>query len=140
MDRLEALGNSAIIVEISSEGGSAYDALAFVGRMRNSPCDVYITAFGYVASAAVIILAAADHRAITAESWVMVHEDSGKINGHVFELERQAAHLRRMEKQWNGLLARYTKASEAAWADMHKATTHLTAVECLNLGLVDEII
>src|SRR5580692_5695813 len=66
----------SITLELSSEGGDAHYALAIVGRMRNSPCDIIVKAYGLVASAAVIILAAGDIRHLAQEAWVMVHEDS----------------------------------------------------------------
>lgn len=130
----------AVRMELSSAGGSAYDAIAFYERIRLSPCDVHITAIGYVASAAVLVLAAGDVRQMTENSWVMVHEDSGKLTGNTVELEREAKHMRRLETQWTNLLQSRTKKSSSSWGAMHKNTTYLNAHECKALGLVDEVI
>lgn len=141
MDELEIIDLSSIIhVELSSGGGSAYDAIAFYERIRLSPCDVHVVAIGYVASAAVLVLAAGDHRKMTENSWVMVHEDSGKLKGNTVELEREAKHMRRLETQWTNLLQSRTKKSSSSWGTMHKNTTYLNAHECKALGLVDEVI
>jgi ATP-dependent Clp endopeptidase proteolytic subunit ClpP len=141
MDLLEARSSTERIeIELSSGGGSAYDALAFYSRIRMSPCPVRILAFGLVASAAVLVLGAGDVRVMFRESWVMVHEDSSKLNGHVYELERQSAHMRRLENQWNELLAKHTLVDAETWAGLHRATTYLSAAECLELGLIDKII
>lgn len=141
MDELEeASKTTPIQIELSSGGGSAYDALGFVSRMRLSPCVTQVTAFGYVASAAVIILATGSTRRIAEEAWVMVHEDSSKLNGSVTSLERESKHLRRMEDQWNALLAEFTGKDASVWAKLHKDTTYLNAQQCLDLGLVDKII
>lgn len=137
---LEASGDHAVIVELCSGGGSSYDALAFAGRIRNSPCDIVIRAYGLVASAAVLVLAAGDVRYMASEAWCMVHEDSNKLRGQVYELEREASHMRRMEEQWDVLLAELTNTSTAIWAQLHRKTTYLTATECLAFGLVDKII
>ena len=141
IDALEKQSKTQPIdIELSSGGGSAYDALAFYSRLRLSPCHINIRTYGLVASAAVLVLAAGDVRAMTAESWVMVHEDSTKLKGHVFELEREAKHMRRLEDQWNALLAKRTLVDAATWGGLHRATTYLSAAECLELGLIDKII
>lgn len=129
-------------VELASTGGSAYDALAFAARIRNSPCDIIIRAYGLVASAAVIILAAGDTREMASEAWVMVHEDSDKPRGNVTLLETEVSQLRRLETQWAQELARYcnNKTTVEQWSKLHKQTTYLSATECLERGLVDKII
>lgn len=132
--------NAPIEVEISSEGGEAYAALAYFDRIRNSPCEVNITSYGLVASAAVLILAAGTKRRMGKSAWIMVHEDSGDFSGDTSSYERDAKHLRRMEDQWNILLERVTFIGRAKWSVLHKATTYLCARECLDLGLIDEII
>lgn len=131
---------SSIMIELSSGGGVAYDALAFSGRMRNSPCNLVVYVYGVVASAAVLILASGDLRYMAKESWVMVHEDSDKLKGNVVDLERESRHLRRMENQWCSLLEGLTRADKNTWSSLHKETTYLCAKECLDLGLVDGLI
>lgn len=137
---LEDESNSDIEIELTSDGGSAHSALAYCGRMRLSNCKLTVTLYGIAASAAVLILAAADHRRMTREAWVMVHEDSGKLKGAVVDLEREAAHLRRLETQWALLLKEHTGTAAAIWTKLHKQTTYLDASDCLKLGLIDEII
>lgn len=137
---LENAGTGDIVVELNSGGGVTYDALAFAARIRNSPCDIIIRAYGYIASAAVIILAVGDTRQMAMESWVMVHEDSAKVKGSVVDLERDVNHLRRMEVQWCDLLSRHTTTPAEKWSFFHKNTTYLSAKECFKLGLVDELV
>lgn len=148
--KLDALENitgknkpKTVAVEITSDGGSAYLALAFVDRMRLSPLKFVTTGVGRVASAATLILAAGDVRRLTEESWVMVHEDSGEVEGTVSEMEAAIKHLRAMENQWNSLLSQYSrnKSKPAVFAELHKrGDVNLTPKECVDLGLVDEII
>lgn len=130
-----------IFVELSSAGGHAYDALAFYSRMRLSPCNVTVLAYGLVASAAVLVLAAGDRRLMAKEAWVMVHEDSvHKLSGKVTEVEKFGRHMRRLEDQWNRLMADRTKLSFEGWAALHKAESHLSADDCLRHGLIEEIV
>jgi len=129
-----------IIIELSSGGGIAYDGLAFYSRIRLSSRSFVIVAYGLVASAASIILMAADHRIMTKEAWFMVHEDSGGIEGEVHIMEKEIKHMRRMEEQWNYILTKHTKVTKEVWARMNKDTTYLNAQQCLSLGIVDKIV
>lgn len=129
-----------IDIELISEGGDAYAALAYASRIRNSPAYIRITAHGLVASAAVLILASGDYRQIASEAWFMVHEDSGEITGDATYIEKMGSHMRNMENQWAKLLADKSKASAILWASLHKETKYLTAQQCLNMGVVDKII
>lgn len=140
LSELEQISSKPVTIELSSGGGVAYDALAFSGRMRNSPCELIVKAYGYVASAAVLILASGDERQMAKEAWVMVHEDSAKTKGNVVELEREVKHLRRMEDQWSHLLGYLSNASAEEWTNLHKITSYLSAEQCLTLGLVDVLI
>lgn len=141
MDILERESHKPILVELSSGGGVALDGLAFAARIRLSPCDVTIKAVGLVASAATIILAYGDKRLMTKESWVLVHEDSGKQRGSVSVQEKGVAQMRTFETQWNSLLSDRTKLSLKEWNQIHaKGDTYLTPQDCLKYGLVDKII
>lgn len=137
---LEEESDVDVTLELNSQGGCAEDALAIVGRMRTSKCRVNVFVSGACYSAAAVILAAGDSRAITTESWVMVHEEQGKSGGSVSAREKDLAHYRRMENQWNSLMAFYTTASVEKWAQLHKNETYLTPAECLELGLVDKVV
>ena len=129
-------------VELNSGGGEAYTALGFASRMRTSSCPIHVSAHGLIASAAVIILAYGDHRAMSNEAWLMVHEDSGEMVGNVTEIEKFAIQGRKMELQWAELLAKRSKGKcdSAGWAQLHSETTYMTAQECLDAGIIDEVL
>lgn len=132
-----------ITVEIVSEGGSPYLALAFISRMRLSPVKFRTVANGRVASAATLILAAGDWRQMTSEAWVMVHEDSDELSGTVTQMEKDLKHLRGMEDQWNTLLSGFSKgkSTKRYFDQLHaEGDVHLTPEECLDIGLIDEVI
>lgn len=132
-----------VSIFLNSEGGSASDAIAMVDYMRTSGRKYSITAFGLCQSAAVIILACGDYRRIAKGTEVMVHEEyveEAGLTGTLSELEKKVAAMREEEDRWNDLLASKTKVSARYWAGLAKETTYLTAEECLELGLVDEVI
>lgn len=141
LDVLEQESKKPIEIELASDGGDAHAALAFSDRIKNSQCDILITGTGSVASAAVLILASGDYRQLTRTTWVMVHEEVGELEfASVTALERETKQHRLLETQWNKLLAANTMASAEYWEKLHKETTHLSAQDCLALGLVDRII
>ncbi len=127
-------------IQLMSAGGDAQVALAFYDRIKKHG-NCTITATGYVASAAVLILAAGKHRIMTPNSWVMVHEESMEgLSGDVKTIEREARQLRIYENQWTRLLASVTRATAEQWTELHKAETYLTAEQCLAYGLIEDIL
>lgn len=143
MDELEGiLEGEDIHIEIASHGGDALMALAYYDRIRRSKSTVTITATGMVASAAVLILAAGDKRYMTRNAWVMVHEDTVPLEEEmrVSQVEKNAKISRRLETQWNKIMASRTKLPVSTWERLHEEETYLDAQECLNSGLIDKII
>lgn len=133
----------SILVEVVSEGGSALVALAFVSRMRMSPIIINTLILGRAASAATLIAAAGAKRYMAKEAWAMVHEDTGEVTGTVTHIEAEVKQLRRMEDQWNGLLAKFSKGKVDAefWTRLNATgDVHLTPEECLRAGLVDYVV
>lgn len=138
--KCEAENVKILQVELLSHGGDAHAALAFASRIRLTSITIQMRVIGNCASAAVLILASADERHMVESAWVMVHEDSGTLDGNATELQREANHMRELEDQWNSLLEKYTGTSANTWSKLHKDTTYLTAKQCLKLKLIDEII
>lgn len=128
-----------ITIHLTSEGGDAYASLAYARRIQKSPCHVIIKANGYVASAAVLILAVGGARTLSSESWVMVHEEQGELSGSVSSMEVELKQLRRLETQCYEILASYTSTSASTWKALHKNTTYLSAYQAFQLGLVDSV-
>jgi ATP-dependent Clp protease protease subunit len=143
MDKRESEPEAGIIpIELASEGGDPYIALAFYDKMCSSKHHIHITVRGLAASAAVLLLAAGDIRYMAESAWVMVHEDSPEISEDikVTEFEKAAAHSRRLEIQWNAILELRTGTPALTWSELHKAETYLDSNECLKLGLITKII
>lgn len=138
----ERNGDRDIEIVLNSIGGNALDAIAFLGRIRTSPCEVNVTVYGLAGSAAVLVLAACDYRKMTKESWLMVHEDDhSNKNVSTTKLEQEAAIARLMEDQWSQILEDLTGTKKEVWADLHKrGDIYLNPKECVQLGIVDEII
>jgi ATP-dependent protease ClpP protease subunit len=143
LTRLEQESDSiSVRIVLSSGGGSAYDALSFYGRIRQSALHTEIECFGTAFSAALLILAAGDERRMDENAWAMAHEDTTDVAEYhkVAEAEKAIAHGRRLETQWYALLAERTSTNAAVWEHLHREETYLTPARCLELGLIDEIV
>jgi ATP-dependent Clp protease protease subunit len=142
MDALEKAPGKAINIELTSHGGTALIAVAFHDRIRRSSCPVLVRAYGIVASAAVIILAAGDTRFMSKNAWLMVHEDTVALPEEirVAEAARSVAIGQKLEDQWNKLLEDRTATAASTWAELHQKESYLTAKDCLNYGIIDEIL
>jgi ATP-dependent protease ClpP protease subunit len=139
---LEAQKNKPIHIVLMSDGGDSNVALAFHDRIKMSPCKISITGIGLVASAAVLILIAAEDRSMTRNSWLMVHDDTpGSLkNLRVSQVEKELKDLKQMEEQWNILMAEATNQPAAMWDVLHKQETYLSAEKCLELNVIKEIL
>lgn len=143
--RLESESRTdTVYIELVSDGGSAYSALAFYDRIELSPCPIHVCAMGLVASAAALVLAAGDVRVMTPSAWLMVHEDTPDPkefeDRQVHEIETRMKHYRRLETQWANLLARTTTTGDVDWSCYHKEETYLNPQQCLELGIIDKIL
>lgn len=129
-----------VIIELTSEGGDPYTSLAFYSRIRESSCQIHVLARGYVASAAVLILAAGDYRLMSAETWVMVHEETEQLECEVHEAERAVKQMRKLEDQADRLLESRTTMDSDWWKQAHKETTYFDSTDCMEIGLIEEIV
>lgn len=138
---IERKSRRVVEVEMNSFGGCGMDALAFYDRIKASKCEINITVYGYVASAAVLVFAACNQRRMGANSWMMVHEDEDTLkNVRTSTVKRQGRQMDRFEEQWCHLLAINSKINSLVWRKYHAEETYLDAQECLSLGIATKIL
>lgn len=133
--------NYYVDIILNSPGGEALSAIAIHDTIKIDKREFRVTVVGSCQSAAVLILAAGDHRRMTRNSWVMVHEDSGDYEGlSTSQVEKMAKEQRMFENQWNRIMAKDTGTLVSDWERLHKAETYLTPEECKALNLIQEIV
>lgn len=141
-DEFDKERDKPVKIEISSFGGSVYDMLGIIDRIKASPCHVITRGFGKIMSAATFILAAGDERYIGAHSWVMVHQMSDVVKGTMAEMENDFKHNTRLQRQMYKMyeVLSHEKTSAKRWAKICEKDYYLSADQVLALGLVDHVI
>lgn len=137
---LENQNRQGITIKISSMGGSTYDALAVISRMRASKCKITTEAHGYVMSAATMILAAGHKRRISELATFMWHEASYEVGGKHSDMKVWIEQAEAEEKRWATFMARFTAKSREWWLEQAKHTDkYFMPDQLIELGVVDEI-
>lgn len=138
---LESQSRSAVTIKINSMGGSVYDAMAIIGRMQASKCKIVTEGFGAVMSAAIMILAAGNKRRMSKFAWCMWHEASYGHEGTVAQMQHFQRQMEREENIGAEMMERFSGAPKKFWLSEGKLgkDLYLTAEECMNLGVIDEV-
>lgn len=142
MSEFERGSRKGVTVKIFSEGGSVYEALAIVGRLRKSKCHITTEGYGCVMSAATIIMACGDTRKMSEFATFMHHESAYEMPyGRHSENKNYVAQADREEELWCKWMARFSSESPDFWREFGKhVDAFFFADECLKYGVIDEII
>ena len=125
---------------LSSYGGDVYSMLGTIDYFKTLPVKVNTHCFGACMSAAAVILACGTgKRTMTKNSTVMVHEGSAFEAGKTSDVLKGADHLKKLLENINRILGEVTNKSQEFWEGVSKQDTYLTADECLEYGIIDEI-
>ena len=127
---------------INSPGGDITGLLAIYDTMKYIKPDVSTFCFGQAASAAAVLLAAGSKgkRYALPHSRVLLHQPWGGVGGQASDIEIQAREILRMKDMLNAMLAADTGQSEER---VNKDTDRdfiMSADECVEYGLIDEVI
>jgi len=125
---------------LSSYGGDVYAMLGTIDYFKTLPVKVNTHCVGACMSAAAVILACGTgKRTMSRNSTVMVHEGSAFEVGKTSDVLKGADHLKKLQTNINRILGEVTNKSQEFWECVSKQDTYLTADECLEYGIIDEI-
>lgn len=136
-----------ITLRVYSPGGFVFDALAMHDILANHPARIIGQVDGLAASAATIVLMAADEIVIPANAYMMIHNAQGIEAGDHRALAKMAADL----EKWSGDIAKMyagkikatkgnaTKKTLTEMRGMMDAETWLTGTEAHALGLANKV-
>jgi ATP-dependent Clp protease protease subunit len=131
--------------EINSPGGEVPHGLAlydFLRELSNAGHRIETVGIGEVASMGSVILQAGDHRVLTQNSILMMHQpmQSGPEDESSWAAIDRVNELKRTEKQLLGLLAARATVSRAELRKLwDKRDLHMTPREAIAYGLCDEV-
>ena len=134
-------GKNDVNLVISSYGGDVYAMLGTIDYFNSLPVKVNTHCVGACMSAAAVILACGTgKRTMTQNSTVMVHEGSAFEVGKTSDVIKGADHMKKLQTNINRILGNVTKKTQEFWEDVSKQDTYLTSEECLEYGIVDEVV
>ena len=134
-------GKKDVNLVISSYGGDVYAMLGTIDYFNSLPVKVNTHCIGACMSAAAVILACGTgKRTMSENSTVMVHEGSAFEVGKTSDVVKGADHLKKLQININRILGKVTKKSKAFWTETSKQDTYLTSTQCLEYGIIDEIV
>lgn len=148
---LKDAGRQDVVFNIASEGGSIFEGLAIAGIISEYAGQSTAKGIGIVASAATVIMLAADKKQMTKNSFFMIHNSSAAVDGNATELERTKELLEKVDEQMAAIYVSqiaskgklidgsYDKTSKKVKEMMDKETW-LTAEEAKDMGFIDEVV
>lgn len=129
-----------IRVRLNSGGGSIVAGIAGMDNIRTLDVPVHTTVDGFCASAATFLSVVAEHRQITRNSFMLIHQLSTSFWGKYEEFEDEKKNMDLMMKMIRQIYREHTKVPKKELESILKRDLMLDAKTCLKWGLVDEII
>jgi ATP-dependent Clp protease protease subunit len=136
---LKSVTTAKIKLLINSPGGSVIDALAIFNQLRASGKQVDVKVMGIAASAASYLAMAGDHVEMPENTFMWIHNPITGTYGNAEDHRAAASDLDKFGASLTATYARRFKGEEKVLLDLLAAETLLTAAECLEYGLCDEV-
>lgn len=130
-----------ITVFLNSSGGDAYAGLCMYEHIRlvTQLVPVHVIVDGYVASAATLPLLAASRRFMCSTAFLMMHEVRTGMSGKPKELRQEADNVSKLMETMVTIYKRHSTLTRAKLLEILSREIDFSAGECLEMGLVDEV-
>lgn len=134
-------GGSPIDLHVNSGGGSVFDAVAMMSALSEYSAPVTAYVDGIAASAASVLLAAADSVRVAENAFVMIHNASTFAMGNSGDLRKQADLLDTVDSMIAGVYAKRSSGAktEEDFAAAMRDTTWFDAQTAVEWGIADEV-
>lgn len=133
-------------IMLNSPGGSTIHGINMYDGIKGLISKghiITITVNGIAASMAAIVLQAASKRVMGKESWLLLHEASFGVNGKIGEVEDLTGWVNRVEERFIHILVERSQGRLTRTkirSGLRRKDWWLSSDECLEFGLVDEVI
>jgi len=129
-----------IELHLNTFGGSVYAALATVDTIRNLKTKVHTYVDGSVASAGTLISIIGEKRFMGSHAYLLIHQLSDGMYGKFQEMADTMYNCTNLMNMLKNYYKKYTKIPMKKFDDLIKKDIWLSAEECLQYGIIDEII
>jgi ATP-dependent protease ClpP protease subunit len=136
---LAAIDSPTIHMRINSPGGDVFAAQAIAQAMRESKAKIIAHVDGVAASAASVIMSAADEVEIAPGGFVMVHQAWTIAMGNATDMVEVASMLEKIDDSIAAQYAVKAGGDKKKWAEYMTAETWFSAQEAVDAGLADRI-
>lgn len=129
-----------IHLHLNTYGGEVYPALATVNLMKTLKTDIYTYLDGSVASAGTLISTVGKKRFAYKYSYLLIHQLSGGMYGKFSEMEDDFYNSSNLMKMFKTFYKDHTKIPMKKLDEILKRDIWFSAEECLQYGIIDEIL
>lgn len=128
-----------IHLRLNTPGGEIYSAISVLDLIPNLKCKLYTYVDGCVASAGTFISLMGDRRFMGPHAFCLIHQLSGGVFGKFSEMEDTMENCMNLMKFIKGFYKDHTKIPMKKLDELLKRDLFLSAEECLQFGIIDEI-
>lgn len=128
-----------IVLRINSPGGNVHDGMAIYNQLAERRDKVTVKVDGEAASIASVVALAGRSLEMPKNSWLMVHDPWGIVQGNAEDLRRAAVML---DKHRDGIIAVYADKTKSSKADIEKwmkEETWFTGEDAKVAGFADKV-
>lgn len=130
-----------IKLHLTTNGGLVHAALSAIDCINEMDgVEVHTIVDGYVASAGTLISVCGDKRFIKRNAVMLIHELRSEMWGKMSDMEDEMKNLKKMSEAIRDIYLQNTKLKRADLSRILKKDINWESHECLEKGLVDEII
>ncbi len=141
---LSRLSEDPITIQMNNLGGDWLHGMAIYDAIRACKCHITIIAYGYCCSMGSVIFQAGDHRIITPDCVMMIHDGSSAFSGPLKSFENWAEYCKMSRKRMYEIyLARIkAKKPKSKWTleKVEQLCAHdkiYSAEQAVSMGLAD---
>lgn len=128
-----------IHLHVKTDGGDVYSAITTLDLIPTLKSKVYIYIDGCVASAGTLISIVGAKRIMGRHAYLLIHQLSGEMYGKFSEMEDHMFNSVTLMTFIKSMYKQYTKIPMKKLDELLKKDIILTAEECLQFGIIDEI-
>lgn len=137
---VKAIAAPTIKLYINSPGGSVFDAVTMFNALVMTGKTIEVHVLGIAASAASYLAMVGAKVVMPDNTFMFLHNPINGVYGNAEDMREMADVLDKIGASLTATYAKRFKGGEKALADILAAETYLTAAECLQYGLCDEVV